>query len=177
MQHGCSIPDSGPTRKKKLLVIATTLAATGAAFVPTQQALARELQGRLGLGYNSEFADGAVPSLSLKYALARDLGTELVLGVNTAAPTATVGAFKLSKGLFFETNLNFSAFAGAGMVSANGNSGFEGLAGFSLEFFIPGLESVGFTSDMGVSLGNGSGSFALRTLGVSFLNAGIHFYF
>lgn len=138
---------------------------------------ARELQGRLGLGYNSEFGNGALPSLSLKYALARDLGTELVIGVDTAAPTSTIGAFKLSKGLFRETNLNFSAFAGAGMVTLSGTSGFEGLVGFGLEFFIPGLESVGFSTDTGVSLGNSSGSFTVRTLGVSFLNAGIHFYF
>jgi hypothetical protein len=177
MQQGRSIPGFSPFPKKQFAAAAATLAATVAAAVIPPPAAGRELQGRLGIGYNSEFANGAVPSLSLKYALARDLGTELVLGVNTATPTSTVGAFKLSKGLFFETNLNLSAFAGAGMVAVNGNSGFEGLAGFALEFFIPGLESVGFTSDMGVSLGNGSGSFALRTLGVSFLNAGIHFYF
>lgn len=146
-------------------------------FLANSTAQARELQGRLGLGYNSEFGNGALPSVSLKYALARDLGTELVIGVDTAAPTSTVGAFKLSKGLFRETNLNFSAFAGAGMVTLGGTSGFEGLVGFGLEFFIPGLESVGFSTDTGVSLGNSSGSFTVRTLGVSFLNAGIHFYF
>jgi len=138
---------------------------------------ARELQGRLGVGYNSEFAEGSVPSLSMKYALARDIGTELIIGVNTRAPASTVVGFKLSKGLFLETNLNFNAFAGAGMVSHQAVSGFEMLAGFGLEFFIPGLESVGFSTDTGVSLGTSTGAFALRTLGVSFLNAGIHFYF
>jgi hypothetical protein len=113
----------------------------------------------------------------MKYALARDIGTQLIVGVNTRAPASTVVGVKLSKGLFFETNLNFSAFAGAGMVSYQAQSGFEALAGFGLEFFIPGLESVGFSTDTGVSFGTSTGSFALRTLGVSFLNAGIHFYF
>jgi hypothetical protein len=39
------------------------------------------------------------------------------------------------------------------------------------------LESLGFAMETGASLDNLSGSFALKTLGVSFLNAGIHFYF
>jgi hypothetical protein len=182
MQHGRSISNQAhPTfpseRGGYRIARLTSLVICLITGLTLQSAQARELQGRLGVGYNSEFAQGAVPSISLKYALARDLGTELVVGVDTASPTSTVAAVKFSKGLFFETNLNFNAFAGLGMVNAHSNSGVECLAGFGLEFFIPGIESVGFSTDTGVSLGTGSGSFALRTLGVSFLNAGIHFYF
>ena len=42
---------------------------------------------------------------------------------------------------------------------------------------MPGVESLGLTVETGASFGNLSGSFVLRTMGVSFLDAGIHFYF
>lgn len=46
------------------------------------------------------------------------------------------------------------------------------------EFFIPGLESVGFSFETGGALHNlSNGSMSFRTVGVSFIDAGMHFYF
>lgn len=142
---------------------------------------AKELQGRLGLGYNGQFssssATNGVPAISMKYGLTRDLHSAFVFGTNTSAPTNTVAALKFFKNIFFETNLNFYFLVAAGYVSAAGNSGVEFLTGFGAEFFIPGLESLGFSTETGVAFGSATGSFALRSMGVSFLQAGIHFYF
>jgi hypothetical protein len=142
---------------------------------------ARDLSGRLGLGYNSEFANyqelNGVPGISLKYGLTRDLGLEGVFGISTSTPTNSVTGVKVLKNLFYETNLNFYFTAGGAWVSANSKSGMEFLGAFGAEFFIPGVESLGFAMETGGEFDNLSGSYALKTLGVSFLNAGIHFYF
>ena len=142
---------------------------------------ARDLQGRLGLGYNSEFANqtgsNAVPGVSLKYAFTRDLAGALILGVSTTTPSNTVEAVKIFKNLFFETNLNFYFMFGAGLVGADTKTGAEFLGGFGAEFYLPGVESLGFSVETGGTFDNIKGSFALKTLGVSFLDAGIHFYF
>ena len=142
---------------------------------------ARDLQGRFGLGYNAEFANiyalNGVPGISVKYGLTRDIAFEGVFGISTASPTNSVTAVKFFKNLFFETNLNFYFMAGGGFLSAEKRSGNEFLAGFGAEFFIPGIESLGFGMESGASMDSLSGSFAIKTLGISFLNAGIHFYF
>jgi hypothetical protein len=149
-------------------------------WVPSP-ALARDLQGRLGLGYNNQFAnrDGTnhVPGISLKYGFTRDLAGAAVFGIATTNPGNSVTALKFFKNLFFETNLNFYFLLGAGMLTSDRNTGTELLGGFGAEFFIPGVESLGFSFETGGSLDNLSGSFALKTLGFSFLDAGIHFYF
>lgn len=143
---------------------------------------ARDMQGRLGLGTNAEFANTyasgfRVPAVSVKYGLSRDLALEGVIGFATINPSNSITAIKLFKNLFYETNLNFYATAGVGLLNANSQAGIELLGGFGVEFFIPGLESLGLSMETGVTFDNGSGSYALKTLGVSFLDAGIHFYF
>ena len=147
-----------------------------------RDASARDLQGRLGLGYNAQFANsfvsGRVPGISLKYAATRDIAFEAVVGTSTASPSNSVTGFKLFKNIFMETNLNFYFMAGGAIVSAANHSGTEFLGGFGTEFFIPGLESLGLAFEAGGSLHNLSGnSFSFRTFGVSFIDAGIHFYF
>ncbi len=144
-------------------------------------AQARDLQGRLGLGYNSEFAnmrvsDGA-PAVSVKYAFTRDVGAEAILGLSTASPSNSATGVKFFKNLFLETDLNFYFMLGAGVVSGNSHTGAEFLGGFGAEFFIPGVQSLGFSMETGATFDNLSGSYGLRTLGLSFLNAGMHFYF
>ncbi|MBN20698.1 MAG: hypothetical protein CL678_05355 [Bdellovibrionaceae bacterium] len=142
---------------------------------------ARELQGRIGVGYNSEFsntaATGGVPGVSIKYGLTRDFGIAGIFGMSTADPANTVGALKFFLNFFYETNLNFYLMFAGGLVTANNTTAAEFLSGPGVEFFIPGLESVGFSFETGIGLTNLSGSFAIRTLGVSILNAGVHFYF
>ncbi len=164
-----------PTRRFVFAALLLTVA-----LIPSG-AFARDLQGRLGLGYNAQFSNtqlaGGVPGLSAKYAFTRDIAGELVFGVATSTPSNSVFAAKFFKNLFLETNLNFYTMFGAGLVSGGGNKGTEFLAGFGAEFFIPGVESLGLSMELGGSFTNLSGSFILKTMGVSFLNAGMRFYF
>ena len=143
---------------------------------------ARDLQGRLGLGYNAQFANqreanGNVPAIAAKYAVTKDLAVEGVLGVATTKPGNSVIAMKLFKTLFFENNLNFYGMLAGGLVTASATSGIDLQGGFGTEFFIPGLESVGFSFEVGGELTNLSGSMVFRTMGASFLDAGMRFYF
>jgi hypothetical protein len=142
---------------------------------------ARDLHGTLGLGYNNQFANSTtnerVPGVSLKYGVTRDIAVELIVGVATSTPSNSVVGLKFFKNLFYETNLNFYFMLGGGILSASGRSGAEFLGGFGAEFFIPGIESLGFAVETGGQFDNLSGSFALKTMGFSFLDAGIHFYF
>lgn len=142
---------------------------------------ARDMQGRLGIGYNNQFENSAapngVPGISVKYGLTRDIAAAGIVGVSTGSPSNSVVGIKLFKNIFYETNLNFYFVIGGGLVSASGRSGSQLLTGFGAEFFIPGIESLGFSFETGASLDNLSGSFDLKTMGVSFLNGGIHFYF
>lgn len=160
-----------------LFVVLATL------VLSTPLAQARDLTGRLGLGYNAEFANSDsnivnhVPAISLKYAISKDLGIEGVVGFNTGSPANDVVGLKFFKNIFYETNLNFYFMAGAAAVQGNSKSGAQIISGFGVEFFFPGLESLGFAMETGASLDNLGGSYALKTLGFSFLNAGIHFYF
>lgn len=142
---------------------------------------ARDMHGRLGLGYNAQFANtsetNGTPGVSIKYGLTRDIAIAGIVAINTGSPTNSATAIKLFKNIFLETNLNFYFVFGGGIVKANDNTGAEFLGGFGAEFFIPGLESIGFSIETGAALSNISGSFALRTIGVNILEAGVHFYF
>lgn len=158
-----------------------TLGLWEALLLHPQNAHARALPGRLGIGYNAQFAnvtqENGVPGVSLKYSFTRDFGIETVVGVATTDPANTLFALKAMKVIFPETNLNFYGMLGAGYMTMSTTSAIQVLGGFGVEFFIPGLESLGFATEFGGSFDNVSGSYAIKTMGVSFLNAGIHFYF
>lgn len=141
---------------------------------------ARDMHGRLGVGYNSQFATtrgaGGLPAISAKYGLTRDIAASAVVGISTSAPSSLVAAIKGYKNVFYETHLNFYFMGGAGLVNQNSTTGFELQAGMGAEFFLPALESLGFSVETGASVTT-AGGFAVGTMGFSFLSAGIHFYF
>lgn len=158
------------------------LTVSGVVFLSGEPAFARDLHGRLGLGYNAQFANyresgSQVPGVALKYAFTKDLAIEGVVGVATTKPGNSVIGLKFFKNIFFETNLNFYFMAAGGLVTANHKSGADFQSGFGAEFFIPGLESIGISMEVGGQLTNITGSFVFRTLGASFLHAGMRFYF
>lgn len=165
--------------QKRLLIL--TFSVMSGIFLSSPSTEARELQGRLGVGYNSQFSNSSttyrVPGISLKYAVTRDVAVEGVFGVSTQSPMNTVSGVKFLKNVFFETNLNFYFMMGGALLGAGGKAGLELIGGLGTEFFIPGLESLGFAFETGGSFNNIAGGFMIKTFGVSFLDAGIHFYF
>lgn len=148
--------------------------------VPLSQA--REMQGRVGLGYNAQFANAysagyRLPGLSIKYGLNREFALEAVFAIATTNPINSTSGVKFFKNIFYESNLNFYFLCGAAFVSVNAQSGVDVVSGFGAEFFIPGLESLGFSVETGAAFNNSTGTYAIKTMGISFLDAGIHFYF
>lgn len=141
---------------------------------------ARDLHGRLGLGYNAQLSASTmsnVPGVALKYGLTHDIASELIFAVATGTPsTFGIGA-KFFKNIFFETNLNFYLMLGLGFSSASSLSGLDILVGPGVEFFIPGLDSVGISFEAGVMASSVTGTFVVKTMGASFLHAGMRFYF
>lgn len=157
--------------------------AMGASFFTSSPVEAKELHGRMGLGYNAQFAQSVnssagVPGLSLKYGLARRLALQIVGGYYSGSNGYGVATAVLENTIFSEPNLNFYWLVGGGWVESGPRSGTEWIGGLGTEFFIPGVESIGISFEAGVSLENvSSSSFVLKTFGVSFLHAGMHFYF
>ena len=146
--------------------------------VPT--AHARNIESRLGIGFVDQFSNSTplkqVPAISAKYGFTKEINFAGAIGLNTMDPTTITLGGKVFKNIFYETNLNFYAAGGLAYVKKQ-ESGLEILGLLGAEFFIPGIESLGLSFEAGLSLSNVTGSFALQTVGFTFLNAGMHFYF
>jgi hypothetical protein len=150
----------------------------------TPIAESRELFGRIGLGYNAQFAQSSTssttPGISLKYGFNPRTMLEVIGAYYSGSNGTGVAALKIMQTMHSESYLNFYFLFGGGLVSRASVSGTEFLGGFGTEFFIPGIESVGISFEAGLDFENVSSSdntFVLKTFGASFLNAGMHFYF
>lgn len=153
-------------------------------FVNTPDVQAKELVGRVGLGYNAQFANtqltNGVPALSIKYGMAPRSMIEVIGGFYSGSGGSGVAALKYMYSLHTESYVNFYFLMGGGFVSANQRTGTEWIGGLGTEFFIPGIDSVGMSFETGMSFENltpTNGNFIVKTFGVSFINAGMHFYF
>ncbi len=152
-------------------------------LVAGSTAHSKELFGRIGLGYNAQFAQtstsNGVPGVSIKYGLSPRTMIEAVGGYYSGTGGTGVAALKFMQTLHSESYLNFYFVFGGGLVSTALRKGVEFLGGFGSEFFIPGVDSVGITFEGGIEFENitpTSGSLVLKTFGASFINAGMHFY-
>jgi len=144
---------------------------------------AKDLNSRLGIGYTNDFGlTNDLPSLTMRYFPNGDYAIQGSLGVDTQKNNSSFGFMaKIMKMVFKEDNLNFYTGVGAGVVShetdSKNDSGFDlsGLVG--AEFFLPGLENLGFSFEAGVGITSISSEVRFRTIGDSPLKAGIIFYF
>lgn len=171
---------------------ALTLALLVSGLLLPQMAEAKDMSSRLGIGYSNSFSVQPMPSLAVKYYPSTDYAVSAALGIDTNSNnsansgTSNFGfGAKFYKTIFTEDMLNFFMGAGAGLISqgpASGatgstSSGFE-LSGFAgAEFFLPGLESLGFNFMAGIGVTSLSSGVRFRTIGESPLTAGIYFYF
>jgi hypothetical protein len=159
---------------RAILVLALTLFLAEASF-------AKDLTNRLGIGYKNQFG-ADLPGVAIQYYPGADLGLSGVMAVDTQKDNSRFGIMaKLHRVIFHEDNMHFYMGAGAGILSVetagNNQSGFE-LIGFGgAEFFLPGLENLGFSFETGVGVTSLSSSVRFRTVGDSPLRAGMTFYF
>ncbi len=154
-------------------------------------AQAKDMTSRLGVGYSDSFSAASLPSLAVKYYPSQDFSVSAALGIDTNSTNSTNGSSnfgfgaKVYKTIFPEDNMNFYMGAGVGLVSISPTSGGTGStsSGFELngfcgvEFFIPGLDSIGFNFQAGVGVTSLSSGVRFRTIGDTPLKAGMYFYF
>lgn len=140
----------------------------------------KNLNHRLGVGFTNQIAtstDGTIPALSGKYYFSPSTAASLAFGLDTRSANSTVAiGGKLYQELFPEENMIFYSGVGVALVSRSGSK-LQVSAFLGDEFFFAGLPSLGFSIEVGIRGDNTSGTFAIRTIGESFLSAGIHFYF
>lgn len=143
---------------------------------------AKDLTSRLGIGYKNQFSE-ELPGIAAQYYPTQDIGVSGTLGVDTESNNSKFGfMLKLYKIVFQEDSLNFYMGAGGGLLSTENaagqnESGFE-LAGYAgCEFFLPGLESLGFSFETGAGITSVSSGVRFRTFGDHPLRAGMMFYF
>lgn len=150
-------------------------------LLSSRVASAKDLSNRLGIGYKNQ-SSVDLPALAIQYWPGSDLGFSASVGLDTQTSNSKFSAMaKLYRVIFPEDNLNFYLGAGAGMLSVetagNNQSGFE-LMGFAgVEFFLPGLENIGWSFEAGTAITSISSGTRFRTFGDSPLRAGAIFYF
>ena len=145
---------------------------------------AKDLTNRLGFGYSDQFSID-LPSVMAMYYPNPDTGLSAALGVNTEDDASKFGlSFKYYKIIFPEDNMNFYMGGVLALVSnetnsgsgTTTNSGYE-LGGFiGAEYFLQGLESLGFRFEAGLGIVSQDSGVVFRTLGQHPLKAGMIFY-
>lgn len=134
--------------------------------------------GRFGVGITNQ-PEASVDSLSFKVHTSRRTAYGGVLGVSNNDSGGHVFGLKLYRKLIQENNLNFFGALYGGYKSEgpenNTVSGFQGDLTFGTEFFFQGLEQLGFSFEMGVSI-NTFDEFEFKTKALNTVQGAIHFY-
>jgi hypothetical protein len=158
-----------------------SLVLASALLLTSQSALAKDLTSRLGVGYRNVLVTTSLPSVAAFYYPSPDIGLIGSIGVDTEenySQFALAGA--LRRIIFKEDQMNFFGGGQVAMVNqeitTQKESGFELAATVGGEFFFTGLESLGFNFETGIGITTVKKT-RFRTLGESFLNAGVAFYF
>ncbi len=151
-----------------------------AVFFIGSAASAKDLTSRLGVGYRNAFPFD-LPSISAIYYPSEQIGLVGALGIDTEDKASKFGVqVGVRKIIFKEPQLNFFMGSSLAMlsreISEQTESGFalDGLVGS--EFFLQGLDSLGFSLETGISVSNFK-KVRFRTVADSFLRAGVVFYF
>ncbi len=143
---------------------------------------AKDLRNRAGLGFNNQL--GTYPALSFRYGLPMpdpviNAQVELLAGFNTDGDDLTVdgacAGARLLYGIVAEDNMNAYAAAGVGWVSANDTGNLRLQPGLGVQFFLFGLENLGFSAEWGLSFDLGTDARAASF--TSAPGAGLHYYF
>jgi len=151
-----------------------------ALLLSASSADAKDLRSRLGVGFHQQF--GSVTTLSARYGLpmpkpTQSLQLEADVGFDftDGDPAAFFAGGRALYGVVAEDNLNLYLGAGAG-YAVSGTSGFVRLQpAVGAEFFLFGLENLGFSVEWGVTIDLGAET-GVSTFGTA-PNAAVHYYF
>lgn len=144
-------------------------------------AQAKDLTHRLGIGYkNNTTLD--LPTLAAVYYPSANMGLTGGVGLDTKKDYSSFQAMAGLRYIIYpESNMNFYSAAQFALVNfetpADGKKNGVEVAGlFGVEFFLNGLENLGWTFEAGLSLAT-AGNSRFRTVGDSPFRAGMIFYF
>lgn len=141
-------------------------------------ATAKDLSGHFGVGFNNQFAH--IPALSARYVLPlHDLhigveghfGTSILKGMDNAG---FAGA-RVIWGLVREDNMILHLGVGGGIWGEGNTSSFRLQPVVGAEFFLYGLENLGFLVEWGVTVDLGDENRVNTTSTAP--SAGLHYYF
>jgi hypothetical protein len=171
------MPSSRP-RIALLLAPAAVLALIST--VPTM-AHAKDLSGKFGIGFNNQLGGG--PALAVRYGIPTgdDSPLNLVVEGHTgfSAYGGTAQAFVAGGRLLFSTvvedNMNFYVGAGAGYVMQDGQEVVRLQPLASVDFFLFGLDNLGFTTAFGLDLDVGGDAPGVATTTAAL--AGVTYWF
>lgn len=148
--------------------------------VYSAMASAKSMESRLGIGFKNGFPFD-LPALAAQYYPNSNMGLTGALGIDTQEDNSKFALqLGVRKRIFEEDQLNF--FMGGNFtlltqeIAKKKTSGYEISALVATEFFLTGLENLGFNMEAGVAVSNME-KVRFRTMGNSFLNGGVIFYF
>lgn len=162
---------------KKIIITAVLFVASS---ISSSISAAKDMESRLGVGYK-EVSAVSLPALAVSYFPSSDYGLLGFIGIDTRDQnSSSVFGVTLRRILFKENQLNFF-LGGSGMVlsqevSGDSSSGFEANAIAGAEFFLSGLDNIGFSFEAGFGVTNLKKT-RFRSFGDSPLKAGMFFYF
>jgi hypothetical protein len=144
----------------------------------------KELASRLGVGYRNNL-HFELPSVAAFYYPNSDYGIIGAIGIDTEKDAAKTGfQVGIRRIIFKEENMNFFMGANAALLNRevieNGatttKSGFELQGVVGGEFFLSGLDSLGFNFEVGVGMSSVDKT-RFRTIGADPFRGGLVFYF
>ncbi len=141
---------------------------------------AKDLRGRSGVGFNQQF--GHVSALSVRYGLPTpspviNVQVEGAFGLETAASEDGGNVFagaRVLYGFLAEDNMNLFAGGGLGIVTEQSQNTIRTQPTMGADFFLFGLENLGFTIEWGLNLDIGPTSGVSTTAAAA---AGAHYWF
>ncbi len=143
-------------------------------------ASAKDLNGRFGVG--AEQASSGLSTLSFRIGFptgkpTTNIGLGIDAGIDTLSSTGTTdyfGGARLYFGVVAEDNMNLYLGVAAGYASTDGVSAIRVGPNLGAEFFLFGLENLGFLAELQLNVDIG-GSLRISTFGAPAI--GFHYYF
>lgn len=156
------------------VVLLSALVLSAAASAP---AYAKDLNGRVGVGAEQV---GGLSTLSFRYGLPTgkptlNLGIGVDAGVNLSGSASDYyGGARVYFGVVAEDNMNLYVGAGVGYGSRGGTPALRIAPDLGAEFFLFGLENLGFIAELSVDVDLGADT-SIATVGTPAV--GFHYYF
>ena len=149
-------------------------------FIPG--AVAKDLRNHPGVGFNNQF--GEFSALSVRYGLPTpdpliNIQAEIVLGFNADTDEDTDNGFFAGGRVLYtfvaEDNMNLYGAAGVGLTANEEGAAAKLLPGLGVEFFLFGLENLGFSAEWGIAIDLGKPTGVATFSGSP--GVGLHYYF